>query len=641
MFRSLFALTTTLLLCGFASAQSFRAHHGLTEAEYQAQVNQYAAASPAWRPRKVDVVTAAGNTWYFSAIWEPWNPADAGQGWAARHGMTEAQLSAESLTLRNLGFKIVSVCGYENGITPLFAAIWHHDPTAITLAIADMTEAEYQSLFDYYSDPDCDPIGAGGVQVPSASTGGGVPPGRGKLRIGPSCRYRLVDVDGYLANGALRFVAVWYRDNKLYSAGHGMSRFQFDWEYKATGVEPVNIGAYPLPGGGVGFTKIWNPRPNDTVFSFSHLDQADFQSWFDTKTLQGYTLLDLGSYVVNTTVGAGSPAGAIRYCSIWKAPAGSNLLKLALPIGGAFNLDWVLVNYQDHDPGATLFDHTGGQWLYNNHNGTDLTLANFVLMDAGVPVYAAADGIVNCVYDDNFDRNTCGIVGGVCDIATVGSCGTPGNEVFIDHANGQRTWYTHLKRNSITVLPGEFVKRGQQIALVGSSGNSSDAHLHFAVLDPPYSLGVSGGDLVDPFEGPMGNSQNLWMSLWPYQQSTLNILDGDTSDHAPTRLEQTERPPKVTFFQDLVLPQIWFWFQLNGTVTSANSLTLRLYRPDAAEHVSGTFPISFSNGTSAQYGVFSQFIPTSTLAGIMTGPWRWALEQNGSEVISSPFFVLP
>jgi murein DD-endopeptidase MepM/ murein hydrolase activator NlpD len=55
-----------------------------------------------------------------------------------------------------------------------------------------------------------------------------------------------------------------------------------------------------------------------------------------------------------------------------------------------------------------------------------------------------------------------------------------GNLIVVDHGNGWQTLYAHL--NSISVGCGQSVNQGQAIGGLGSTGNSSGAHLHFAMI---------------------------------------------------------------------------------------------------------------------------------------------------------------
>ncbi|MBD5634451.1 MAG: M23 family metallopeptidase [Candidatus Eremiobacteraeota bacterium] len=103
------------------------------------------------------------------------------------------------------------------------------------------------------------------------------------------------------------------------------------------------------------------------------------------------------------------------------------------------------------------------------HAGVDLAA------DYGDPVVASAAGtVVSAQYDGGY-----------------------GNKIDIDHGNGYHTWYCHLSR--IDVSAGQFVRKVEHIALVGSSGESTGPHLHYQVMldgkavDPtPYLTGVPG-----------------------------------------------------------------------------------------------------------------------------------------------------
>ncbi|MFC4776069.1 murein hydrolase activator EnvC family protein [Paenibacillus sp. GCM10023252] len=67
-----------------------------------------------------------------------------------------------------------------------------------------------------------------------------------------------------------------------------------------------------------------------------------------------------------------------------------------------------------------------------------------------------------------------------------------GNVVIIDHGNGMWTLYGHIRNGGLEVSEGETVKRGQKIAEVGSTGNSTGPHLHFEVRKNETPVNPSG-----------------------------------------------------------------------------------------------------------------------------------------------------
>ena len=73
-------------------------------------------------------------------------------------------------------------------------------------------------------------------------------------------------------------------------------------------------------------------------------------------------------------------------------------------------------------------------------------------------------------------------------VSAAGWAGGHGRQVRVSHGGGVVTSYSHM--SSIAAQPGGFVRQGQIIGYVGSSGLSTGAHLH-------YEVHVSG-QAVDP-----------------------------------------------------------------------------------------------------------------------------------------------
>jgi murein DD-endopeptidase MepM/ murein hydrolase activator NlpD len=87
------------------------------------------------------------------------------------------------------------------------------------------------------------------------------------------------------------------------------------------------------------------------------------------------------------------------------------------------------------------------------HTGMDFNAA------IGTPIYATGDGVV-----DRADAEAAGY----------------GSHVVINHGFGYQTLYGHMSK--MLVKPGQVVKRGEIIGLVGNSGISSGPHVHYEVI---------------------------------------------------------------------------------------------------------------------------------------------------------------
>ncbi|MDF9813931.1 M23 family metallopeptidase [Streptomyces sp. SPB162] len=108
------------------------------------------------------------------------------------------------------------------------------------------------------------------------------------------------------------------------------------------------------------------------------------------------------------------------------------------------------------------FDAAGDHWA-NRHTGQDFAVPE------GTAVRAIGAGtVVRATCGDGF-----------------------GNQIVLAHGNGYFSQYAHLSLMQVKV--GERVPAGRQIALSGSTGNSTGPHLHFEVRVTP-----EWGSAVDP-----------------------------------------------------------------------------------------------------------------------------------------------
>lgn len=124
---------------------------------------------------------------------------------------------------------------------------------------------------------------------------------------------------------------------------------------------------------------------------------------------------------------------------------------------------------------TTAFKEKGDLWSSGWHNGVDIAAA------FNTHIYAAADGVV--INADSTTMNNDGF----------------GNRVVLRHADGKATVYGHMIAPA-PVKVGQTIKKGQLIGNVGSTGHSTGAHLHFALIDN-YDKKPDiyyGGDLLDP-----------------------------------------------------------------------------------------------------------------------------------------------
>lgn len=102
-----------------------------------------------------------------------------------------------------------------------------------------------------------------------------------------------------------------------------------------------------------------------------------------------------------------------------------------------------------------------------------------------------------------------------------------GNYIIVDHGNGKKTLYAHLKKGSLVVKRGEQVKKGQKIGEVGSTGNSTGNHLHWEITE--NGVKISPADVLDKefTQYVEGNPTNMPELKYTEEEMTKMRLERD------------------------------------------------------------------------------------------------------------------
>ena len=108
--------------------------------------------------------------------------------------------------------------------------------------------------------------------------------------------------------------------------------------------------------------------------------------------------------------------------------------------------------------------------------------------DYGADVLAVADGTVVDRLNNLDDQKP----GALPDPRTINVQNVDGNHIVIDLGDGVYAFYAHLQKNSVQVSVGDRVKRGQVLAKLGNTGNTSGPHLHFHLMESPSALCSNG-----------------------------------------------------------------------------------------------------------------------------------------------------
>jgi hypothetical protein len=192
------------------------------------------------------------------------------------------------------------------------------------------------------------------------------------------------------------------------------------------------------------------------------------------------------------------------YLALAQSSAAQEAPRLSLPLQCEPGKTCFIQHYVDIDEGPGVRDFRCGTATYEGHKGVDFRLLSAAAAKAGVPVVAAAPGVVKGLRDgmaDAFVRET-----GKASVADR-ECG---NGMVIDHGNGWETQYCHLRQGSVVVKRGQRVERGEKLGEVGWSGLADFAHLHLSVRKDAQP--------IEPFTGrgqenactPHATDSGLW-----------------------------------------------------------------------------------------------------------------------------------
>ena len=144
----------------------------------------------------------------------------------------------------------------------------------------------------------------------------------------------------------------------------------------------------------------------------------------------------------------------------------------------------------------------------------------------GKEIIAVTDGVIESVRDDMPDipAGKAPVLKSLDDAV--------GDSIIQDIGGGFYALYAHLKPGSLKVKKGDTVKKGQVIALLGNSGNTTGPHLHFHIIHGKSPLGSDGVPyVIDSFKvrGTALSKDGLQTELERGETVTVKAVGDDGS----------------------------------------------------------------------------------------------------------------
>ncbi len=273
--------------------------------------------------------------------------------------------------------------------------------------------------------------------------------------------------------------------------------------------------------------------------------------------------------------------------------------------------------YVDQNPASGVFkDWNCGSRSYDGHGGTDIAIWPFSInkVDSStVEVIAAAAGTIIDKHDGEFDRNCVG----------VGS-GLQANYVIIQHADGSRALYWHMKKNSITAKAiGLTVAVGEHIGVVASSGSSSGPHLHFEVW-----AGSTGSTRIDPYYGACNllNTSTWWALQKPASDPSILKASVHITDYVSKACPNPDTTNESTFytipFNGPGMPTDYAkFFVFLRDVTPSTTVDMKILNPNGSTYSSWNY--TFTSPFTVCYAGWSKHLP------ILPGVCKFQATYNG------------